>query len=108
MSILGEPPSDVDMLLMIVLTCVMFVSSIVLTYIVPAPYGKFSDKGSKIPLTNIKVVKDNKQIDGRYGFCVQECPSVFIPLIVFYYYRSEVSNTSILFLVLWEIHYIHR
>ena len=48
------------------------------------------------------------QIDGRLGFAVQEFPSVIVPLVVFYYYWPLADATSILFLVLWEVHYVHR
>ncbi|KAA6386286.1 MAG: putative 3-oxo-5-alpha-steroid 4-dehydrogenase [Streblomastix strix] len=79
-----------------VFLAVGFVSFISL-FFVQAPYGRFSEGSSKIW---------GPKFSGKYGFLVQESPSVFAPPI--YYYFSDRTITQLIFLIIWEIHYVNR
>lgn len=66
-----------------------------------APYGKFSESASWLPLTNIK-------LDGRIGFMVMELPSMLCPVLVFAYFWTELNTDAWVFFFLFELHYVHR
>jgi len=96
----GEAVSQLDATLVLWLTVFMVAVSIILLFI-PAHYGKFEGKGGWLPTDKIK-------IDGRIGFCIQELPSAIVPLLTFAHYWKQVDSTALLFLVLFEVHYIQR
>lgn len=73
----------------------------VLLFFVNAPYGKFANDKLAFSKFDIKM-------DGKLGFAIQEAPSSIVFAIVYYLYWDRVSTMSLLYFVLWEIHYIHR
>jgi hypothetical protein len=71
------------------------VCSILLVFI-PAPYGKFTRKGFG-PL-----------VDRRAGWIAMETPAVWAMAFFFAFGRSTANPVAIVFLVMWEIHYLYR
>lgn len=96
---LSSHVTGLDWTIIVLLLVLFSIAGVILIYI-PAPYGKFTEN-TKVPFTSIK-------IDGRIGFAVQEFPSVIIPILVYIANWEHVDATSMLFLLCWETHYIHR
>ncbi len=72
----------------------------VITYIVllfiPAPYGRYYRSGW------------GKSLSNRAGWIIMESPSALL-MIMYYLTGNHKENViSLIFLILWEIHYIHR
>jgi 3-oxo-5-alpha-steroid 4-dehydrogenase 1 len=75
-----------------VLAVVIFVS----LFFIVAPYGRH--------LRN----RWGPKIDDRLGWIIMEAPSSLVFLICFVAGASSITVTALVFLVLWEAHYIHR
>jgi len=61
-----------------------------------APYGKHNRKGWGLT------------IKSKYAWLIMELPAVFIFLIVFVLNIENIGIMSVVFLVIWETHYIYR
>lgn len=68
----------------------------VMLFFVAAPYGRHARKGWGF------------SIDNRLGWLVMEAPAALIFLIFYVFGKNNLSLISIIFLVLWETHYVHR
>ncbi|MBN2273706.1 MAG: DUF1295 domain-containing protein [Bacteroidales bacterium] len=72
------------------------VATFVLLLFVSAPYGRHLRRGWGPNLSN------------RLGWLIMEMPSSVLMLVWFFTGHGQGNIVLILFLVLWEIHYIHR
>ncbi len=61
-----------------------------------APYGKHNRKGW------------GYTIKSKYAWLIMELPAVFVFLFVFLLNTDNITVTSIVFLLIWETHYIYR
>ena len=89
-----------DLLLLTIFTFCM-ICSVPVLFKFPAPYGKFHDVFDKIPLVSMKV-------NWKIGYLLGESPSIWMPLLVTLIYANSVTFPYLLFLILYEVHYIHR
>lgn len=94
-----------DEYLLALLTLTMIVCGVVL-YFYPVGYGKFVNEQNSISISFLSVLA--QPVDGKLGFAIQECPSAILPVLVYAYYCSEAQWHHALFLLLWELHYVHR
>jgi steroid 5-alpha reductase family enzyme len=61
-----------------------------------APYGRHARKGW------------GKTIRPRWGWFIMESPSLILPFVFFFSSSRPQDITAVLFLVMWETHYIQR
>ncbi len=64
--------------------------------LVDAPYGKFARSGW------------GPTLPARYAWCLMELPAVLMIAYLFYRYEAWLSVTSIVLLIIWQSHYLHR
>ncbi len=62
----------------------------------PAPYGKFNRIGW------------GPSIDNRWGWCLMEAPAMIFFLFVYCWGAHKWEKGPLVFLCLWELHYIYR
>ena len=67
----------------------------ILLYFINAPYGRHTSK------------KWGPTIPARIGWIAMEFPS-FLIMILFFFMGNSSSIVALAFLVIWEIHYVHR
>ena len=78
----------------------MFLLTIILQFM-NAPYGRFNNSKNSNPF--------NFTINGRYGFVLLELPTVIIPpLLVIFVYGNFMTDITLAFIIIFEIHYIQR
>jgi 3-oxo-5-alpha-steroid 4-dehydrogenase 1 len=65
-------------------------------FFIVAPYGRHSRKGYGLYINN------------RLGWLIMEAPSAILFALYFLLSSNVVTMVSIIFLVLWEAHYLHR
>lgn len=63
---------------------------------ITAPYGRHSKSGWGF------------MMDNRLAWMLMELPAVLTIMIVYLYYREDIHPASIVFLMIWEWHYIYR
>ena len=71
------------------------VTAMFLTFI-SAPYGRHVRKGW------------GATIDNRLGWVVMEAPAPLVFALCFMVGEARNTTTALVFLVMWEFHYIHR
>lgn len=69
-------------------------------FFVTAPYGRHSVTGSQKFL--------GPAIGEKLGFCLEEIPAVFFPIIYYCFFNENKSSSLKILLIFWEIHYINR
>lgn len=74
------------------LAMIIFVS----LFFVSAPYGRHTRKGW------------GHGINSKWGWFFMECPALVAPLLFFIFGQRNQNTVAILFLVLWEVHYVQR
>ncbi len=92
--------TDFDRHLVFYFTLAMMGSALTLFFL-PAPYGKFNKSMDFVPLLS-------KKISWKWSFAISESPALLVPLIVTVYYHEYLDPLYLLFLGLYELHYIHR
>lgn len=65
-------------------------------FFINAPYGRYSGKKSGVT------------INGSVGWLIMEAPSAFIFGAFFVFNFNAINLTALVFLLMWESHYIHR
>ena len=73
-----------------ILSGVIFLMLLFLT----APYGRHTRKGW------------GPEVSNRVGWILMECPSVFLIAAIFF--MGTPTAVGLFFLILWEVHYVHR
>jgi 3-oxo-5-alpha-steroid 4-dehydrogenase 1 len=82
--------------LMLLLWIALAIVTFVLLLFVSAPYGRHLRKGWGPNLSN------------RLGWMIMEAPSAILMLVYFLTGNRQNNIILLIFLILWEIHYIHR
>lgn len=81
--------------LLIFLLCISPIILITLLF-VTAPYGRHSQSGWGI------------KMDNRMAWIIMELPAVLAILGVYLYYRNAIHPASVIFIIIWQWHYIYR
>ena len=93
------------------LLCIFSILSIILSFI-KAPYGRFlcCAKTSNTYITLLlKPINNSKfKIRGDVCWCIQECPSFFIPVFILYRYFGNIGIREQIILLSFIIHYFNR
>ncbi len=89
------PPARLFNILLLSWICLAVVVFILLLFI-SAPYGRHLRKGWGPNLSN------------RLGWMIMEAPSAILMLVYFFTGHRQNSIVLLLFIILWETHYIHR
>jgi len=61
---------------------------------ISAPYGKFYRKGW------------GPHLPAKWGWLIMESPAVFV--MGYFFFKSDFGISSIVFLLIWQLHYLHR
>ncbi|MCP3683476.1 MAG: DUF1295 domain-containing protein [bacterium] len=64
--------------------------------VIKAPYGKYSKKSWGV------------RINSKYAWLIMELPAVLVIALIFFLNLKTATIVSIVFLILWELHYIYR
>ncbi len=75
-----------------VLSLVVFVS----LFFISAPYGRYTRKGWGFSVNN------------RLSWIIMESPAVIVFLFLFIIGSNKLALTAIVFMLMWEVHYIQR
>ncbi|MBX2875278.1 MAG: DUF1295 domain-containing protein [Saprospiraceae bacterium] len=65
-------------------------------FFISAPYGRFERKGWGITLP------------AKYAWMIMEAPAMLIPLYFFLAFADQQQIVLIIFLAIWQFHYVHR
>lgn len=96
-NILNNFPSMVSAYSLLLLCQFVFAAiTFVLLFFITAPYGKQYRKGF------------GPQIGARSGWVLMEFPAFAVILFLFFYFKAYTNIVSIVFICIWEIHYIQR
>jgi len=76
----------------VVLSAIVFIS----LFFISAPYGRHARKGWGLSMNN------------RLGWVVMEAPSAILFALYFAFGSNPFAIVNIVFLILWEAHYLHR
>ena len=85
-----------EFFLILLIWCGLAAVSFVVLLFMPAPYGRHSQK------------KWGPTINGTLGWFIMEFPSAITYAWFFFIGNNSTNFFSIMFLVMWEIHYLHR
>ena len=83
---------DILLAILFALAGITFIS----LFFVSAPYGRYSRKGW------------GPQVNAKAAWVVQELPSVVLFAWFFFLGQNSYKVVPVLFLILWQIHYVHR
>jgi len=72
------------------------VAAFIALFFVNAPYGRFSQKNTGLA------------INGRWAWVFMESPAPLIMAGFFIFTSQPINLTQIIFLIMWESHYLHR
>ena len=89
-------PSDHLFQIMLISWIVLAVIIFTVLLFVSAPYGRHLRKGWGLNLSN------------RMGWMIMEAPSAILMLVYFFTGGRQNNIVLLTFLILWEIHYLHR
>jgi 3-oxo-5-alpha-steroid 4-dehydrogenase 1 len=76
----------------LILSAIVFIA----LFFVAAPYGRHARKGWGISINN------------RLGWLIMEAPAAVVFFLFFMLGSNSFSLVSIVFLIMWEAHYLHR
>lgn len=82
--------------IVLIISFVSAVGIFIALFFVPAPYGRHTRHGWGYRLTN------------RLGWLLMESVSTIVMLVMFFIGEASKTITTIIFLLMWEAHYIHR
>jgi 3-oxo-5-alpha-steroid 4-dehydrogenase 1 len=82
-------------ILLMALLAISVVTFLALNF-VSAPYGRHGRMGW------------GKGIGARWGWLIMESPAVFVIALCFIFGSTPVSVVSVIFLAMWELHYVQR
>lgn len=85
-----------DLSFYIYLEMIFAVIVFVLLSFITAPYGRFYGK------------QWGPSLNARFGWIVMEAPAVILPFYFFIRYKGYENPVLIVFIIIWELHYIQR
>lgn len=85
-----------DFSLFIYIEIIFAVIVFILLSFIKAPYGRFYEK------------RWGPALNARLGWIVMEAPAVIFPLYFYVKYKGYTNIVLTVFIVIWELHYIHR
>lgn len=68
----------------------------IILFFIIAPYGRHFRKGWGITMHE------------RFAWISMEFPAFFIPLLIFILCKKPITGVSVIFLLIWELHYVQR
>ena len=65
-------------------------------FFISAPYGRHTRKGWGLG------------INPRWGWFIMEFPALAVPILFFFFSQRNQNFVAVIFLIMWEIHYVQR